>query len=66
MEHAAKAGKGDHHCFIDNKQLLKTQSHLFRVANRSKSSAHYLLLSKTDLVLGTGGSRESQPKLRTH
>lgn len=66
VEHAAKAGKGDHHCFIDNKQLLKIQSHLFRVAKRSKSSAHYLLLSKTGLVLGTGGSHESQPKLRTH
>ena len=65
-EHAAEAGKGDDHCFRDNKQLLEIQSHLFRVANKSKSSARYLLLSKTDLVLGTGGSHESQPKPRSH
>lgn len=65
-EHAAEAGNGDGHCFRDNKQLIKTQSHLFKVANRSKSSAHYLLLSKTNLVLGTRDSREIQPKPSNH
>lgn len=65
-EHAAEAGKGDGHCFGDIKKVIKTQRHLFGVAKRSKSSAHYLPLSKTDLVLGTRGSHETQLKTRHH